>query len=273
MELQDIKLVELELFSYCNRKCEWCPNSLITRNRDNQILSEDIFRKLIDELSMASYSQTITFSRYNEPMSHLELIMPKIKYIKSKLPNVKLISNTNGDYLTEENLINFAIDELTIMDYDIIGLKKGIKKLESLNIKIDIIEYPYIYGHYNNTQILYYIDWPLSAKIVNRGGELKQYSKDIRINKCYQPSIFVGINYDGTISPCAEIRNDTLIGKNFTLGNLQTNTLYEILNNNKAILFRNECQKALFKKDSPCYMCGHMKSRYCNLEEGSIHYE
>lgn len=29
--MKNLRLIEIELFSYCNRKCNWCPNKYIDR--------------------------------------------------------------------------------------------------------------------------------------------------------------------------------------------------------------------------------------------------
>lgn len=271
--IKDLKLVEIELFSYCNRKCEWCPNSIIDRFTNNYILNKNILNKIIIELSHNNYSGAISFSRYNEPMSHIDLLKDRIDFIKNYLPNVKLISNTNGDFISEENLKQLYIDELTIMDYDCIGLQQCINKLKNANVHIREIKYPYIYGKFDDIEILYFVDWIKFAKISNRGGILNEYSKNNRTFKCEKPKRFIGINYDGTVSPCAEIRNDININKGYILGSLFDNSIEEILLKEKTIKFLNDCESAIFDFNSPCYMCDHGIGRYCKESGNGIRYE
>ena len=62
---KNLKMIEIETFSYCNRKCWFCPNSFIDRISDNKIMPEDVYLDLIDQLAEVDYSGEITYSRYN----------------------------------------------------------------------------------------------------------------------------------------------------------------------------------------------------------------
>ena len=112
--IENIKLIEIELFSFCNRECSFCPNSFIDRHTNNKLLDVEVFKKIINELAKFNYSNYISFSRYNEPLSHRDILEDRIKYVRKVLPDTKLVMNTNGDYDWKD----IDIDELTIMDYD-----------------------------------------------------------------------------------------------------------------------------------------------------------
>jgi pyruvate-formate lyase-activating enzyme len=128
--LSNIRLIEIEIHSYCNRKCNWCPNKFIDRNFYKE-LPEDIFLKILNELKENNFGKNyekpmITFSRFNEPTYNIDLLNKRIKQTKQILPYIETIVNTNGDYLTKENLnkISPYLDELSIMDYNCKGYKK-----------------------------------------------------------------------------------------------------------------------------------------------------
>lgn len=267
-----LRLVEIELFSYCNRKCSWCPNREI--NRSKNIFMEDvIFEKIIEELKENNYNNAITFSRYNEPLSHINNLKNRLHYIKSVIPECKLITNTNGDYVNKDNLNDLLIDELTIMDYDNIGMDRCIKKLLECGADIDEIYKNYIYAHKDSMKILYYTDWCHHRNITDRGGFLKEYSMlKPRDYPCFEPTYFVGINYDGTISPCCNIRNDVIKTKPYIMGDLHIQSLEEILSSDKYIEFRNNCKNSIFKEGSPCYLCSNNGGRYTR-GKGGISYE
>lgn len=268
-----IRLIELELYSFCNRKCKWCPNSYIDRQSycdyiDTSIIEE----KLLPELKEINYSGYITFSRYNEPLAHADKLKEIGWLFKNNLPNCKLVTNTNGDYLTEEVLTNLPIDELTVMDYDNKGIDWCKERLEKINCVIDEIKNQYIYAHYGDIKILYYADWTKHCIISNRGGNLPEYSTAVRTYPCTEPKYFIGINYDGTVSPCCNIRNDVLAQQPYIYGDLHNMTLTEILNCEKRQRFIEECEKAIYSVDSPCYYCINKGGRYTR-EKGGIDYE
>ena len=76
---ENLKLIEIETFSYCNRKCWFCPNAVIDRITTNNIMPEEVYLDLISQLQEINYSGELTYSRYNEPLSQRELIIKRIK--------------------------------------------------------------------------------------------------------------------------------------------------------------------------------------------------
>lgn len=272
INLNNLRLIEIELFGYCNRKCVWCPNNFIDRKKTYNYLDIKYLISLLKELQQINYSNYISFSRYNEPMSQIDFFKSRLQLIKDILPNAILVSNTNGDYLTENNLKGLLINELTIMDYDNKGLQQCISKLQNINCTIDEIKEPYIYAHYNNIKILYFTNWQKYCIINNRGGNLPQYNATIRDYSCFEPQYFIGINYDGTISPCCQIRNDCENQKPYIIGDLKQQSLKEILNSEKRLQFISNCKNKIFEKDSPCYYCLNNGGRYTR-KKGGIYYE
>lgn len=279
MKIKDIRLLELELFSYCNRKCDWCPNKYIDRITDNKILSDRILINLLKELKEKEFNGTISFSRYNEPLSSFSTSMEKVLLIKKFLPKVKLVSNTNGDFINNsKECLEFLklIDELSIMDYNCLGYSYWKNKL--IDLDFQYINYDekndYLNMTYLNNKILVCCNWSKHAIIENRASALtdtdimnyKNNLGKIRKNPCYEPKYFVGINYDGTVSPCCNFRNDIKEHQNFILGDLHYNNLEEILNFSKAINFRKNCEKGIF--NNPCITCFKPPGRYTRNNPG-----
>lgn len=251
--MKNIKNIEIELFSYCNRKCLWCPNSSINRTI-NKEMDLDIFKKIIQELKNLNYKGNIILSRYNEPFSYIDILIQRINYIRSYLNN-PIIIYTNGDFLNQDILNKINIDQLFIMDYDNMGLEKIANKL--LTNQIDIIEYntDYIIAKYNNINIYYYINWKNHSHIYNCAGFLPQYNSYHRISPCAEPQSFIGINYDGTVSPCHYIRNDIIEHQKYILGDLHQDSLHNIIKSTKAQTFKNKCKYGIFNPKSVCYYC------------------
>ena len=272
MELiQNLRLVEIELFSYCNRKCTWCPNSYIDRQNDIKYLDSSVFHSLLCELKQNGYTGKFSFSRYNEPFSDVNLLNWAIGYIKKIFPEAITVSNTNGDYITEEVLKTMFIDELTIMDYDRKGKEYVFNKLQEWHVS-DIQEYDhYFVGTYYNKKILYYYSWTEVAKISDRGGNLVQYSLNKREAPCYEPLFFIGVNYDGTVSPCCNVRSDCKNQKDYILGNLKQQSLTDMLYSEKYLTFLKNVIQAKYTPDMPCYYCNNGGGRYTR-EKGGILY-
>lgn len=267
--MNKLRIVEIELFAYCNRKCKWCPNSFIDRVNNKSYLDDEVFESLIKELYENNYQGVFSFSRYNEPFADLDTLNKKISYIRQYFPTAKMVTNTNGDYITKEAIEKMLIDELSIMDYGNKGREWVLGRMNEFGLT-DIKEYDnYFIGNYKDKKILYYYSWSKSANITDRGGSLKEYSKVIRKKECYEPMYFIGINYDGTVSPCCNVRND--IQSDYVLGDLHEQSLSEIINSSKRSKFVYNCMLGLFDESMPCYYCGNCGGRYTR-DDGGILY-
>ena len=266
-----IRLIEIELFSYCNRKCKWCPNSIIDRQSVNLELPDDILETLMQDLQKMHYEGVFSFSRYNEPFAYFELLNKKLEIIKKYFPNNKMVSNTNGDFITEEVLSEMLIDELSIMDYDDKTKEEILEKMKFLNIQ-NIKDYGhYFVGDYQNKKVLYYCSWNIVNTPSDRGGTLSEYSSKKRKASCMEPTYFLGINYDGTVSPCCNVRNDVARHKLYILGDLYEESIKEILASEQYKKFVLDCKLGRFQRRSPCYYCNNSGGRYTK-EEGGILY-
>lgn len=222
-------------------------------------MEEETYLKILSNLNMYKYKGAISYSRYNEPMAFPELFKKRVIQAREYLYNNKLVSNTNGDYLTKENLEGLLLSELTVMDYDCIGTEACISKMESAGITVNNIEGNYIYGNRNGIKVLYFVDWPKHSIVQDRGGILKQYSNTIRVTPCYEPQHFLGIDYNGYVTPCCNIRSDNEKQVTFILGNVNETYLSNIFNSNKAEIIRS----ITIENPSSVSMC-----KFCTKEPG-----
>ena len=135
-----LSLVEIEVFSYCNRQCWFCPNSFIDRHTSNTYMSEQDYLNILKQLYDLDYRG---YSRYNEPLSD-KIILTRIKQAHQLLPNATLHTNTNGDFLTDEyirELYDAGLRSLNIQVYirmDECFLEAAIKK--RLDAKLDSLK-------------------------------------------------------------------------------------------------------------------------------------
>ncbi len=81
----NIKEINIEISNYCNRKCEYCPNSMY-KNKDYTSIKDNTLKKILNELNQISYSKTITLHLYNEPMFDKDIFINSISMIKKYIP-------------------------------------------------------------------------------------------------------------------------------------------------------------------------------------------
>ena len=235
--MKEIRLIEIELFSFCNRTCVFCPNSYIDRLSDNKVLDIEAFKRLIQDLKSISYSKYISLSRYCEPLAHRDILDDRISYIRKHLPLVTIVANTNGDYEYD----GVDIDELTVMDYDIKMTKENL-------------------GLLKRSTKPYLVRKMRLGKLNNRAGALELKKKYVRDFPCYEPSYFMGVDYNGSVVPCCNMRSDVKLHEDFILGNIRKSSILDIWNSPKAEKFRKDTREAKFS--SICLACSKGPGRY-----------
>ena len=99
-----VNRVEIEISSFCNRVCSYCPNSFIDRRALREKMSDELFSSIIGQLAEIDWNGILTFHRYNEPMSDRDYLISRMREARTKLPRAALTIFTNGDYLNEDYL-------------------------------------------------------------------------------------------------------------------------------------------------------------------------
>jgi radical SAM protein with 4Fe4S-binding SPASM domain len=93
--------VEVETTTFCNRRCDYCPNSIFERGfRRNEVrMPEELFRKIVQDLGQNSFCNQFSPHNYGEPLSDER--MPKLlEMARTAMPAARIAVYTNGDYLT-----------------------------------------------------------------------------------------------------------------------------------------------------------------------------
>jgi len=267
-----IQRIVFENFNYCNRTCSFCVNSIIDRRSNKIIMNDFDFNNLIEELSNNNYSNTIAIGRYSEPLSML-LTFERLMVIKKRLSEAKIIINTNGDYLNIDmirELDNYGVNELKIMVYlpEKVMFNKFNAEWFSLS-KLYEIGLPFNLTNESDSILYFNIRHTGQMKIslrcenysnpnhgCDRGGSLPRLSSSKRLQPCFAPYFEINIDYNGNVLPCCNIVSDYLPHKDFILGNISNNTLYEIYFNELSCWFR-ETLKDPVTFQSPCINCSY----------------
>lgn len=108
--------IYIEITNRCNFNCAFCPNSIMKRPRG--LMTEKMFRSVIDQLAKTKLAKRITFHLMGEPLLH-----PKfaefLAYAKKKKQYIHLISNISlikGDKL-KDIMKNVSLLELSLQSY------------------------------------------------------------------------------------------------------------------------------------------------------------
>lgn len=239
----DLKLIEIELFSYCNRVCWFCPNSFVDRRSSNVKMSSSVYFDIIHQLSEIEYDGYITYSRYNEPTAERELFLNRISEARSMLPLAKLKTNTNGDYLTHDYILELrdrGLNELYIQQYDDNKDAWNNEKIRSLMLKkLDKLQFKYsTLKDITGGKIEYELEVPgmvvhLRARNFlldgsSRGGAVDLAEDYVRTQNCVQPFNNMYIDYNGSVMVCCALRSDVSMHKDGVMGNIKGKKLWDV---------------------------------------------
>jgi len=111
---------DIETYGYCNRSCEFCFNNSKFPLREKGIMLEEMWNKIIDELSHLRYKGRISPHFFGEPLLDKKLSQ-YVRYAREKCPNSYILIVSNGDLLDEDKfleLIDSGVNKLYITNYD-----------------------------------------------------------------------------------------------------------------------------------------------------------
>lgn len=274
--------VRLELSSYCNRGCEYCPVNFLNRKDKEDKIPWQVFEKCIGELSEIDYDGALWFCLFNEPLYDRPFLMGVLEYVNEHLPNCRIKIVTNGDYLTRDYLQELdrrKVDELTISvhykeqwDSEVqkklfleilqrIGIGERGQWVEGdtrLDFLVDASAYDAVYlKHFS----LRSEDFTIHG--MDRGGILDEYvCQTENLDPCVYITTQLNISHDGKIVPCCNMCSDSPEIADYVYGDLsKEDTIFSAYTSRKAAFFR----KVLFApRDNteetplPCRTCSQI---------------
>ncbi|MBR0554502.1 radical SAM/SPASM domain-containing protein [Ciceribacter sp. L1K23] len=248
-----VRLFEIETFSYCNRVCWFCPNKDGSRRQENVRMDPELYTSIIDQLASIGYDKTVTYSRYNEPL-YDRIILDRIREARAKLPDAKLHTNTNGDYVTHDYLCELeeaGLSSITIQVYLKNFEKYDHDKMQeraSLLIEKTKLSFELVKDVRDE-----WIEYKASLKGLNvglrarnfdvngtnRGGTVDIASDYIRTSPCLQPFMAMYIDHDGSVLPCCNFRSDVPEHKSAVIRKIDKDSdIFEVYTSNKLAKWR-----------------------------------
>lgn len=266
---RNLKLIEIETFSYCNRKCWFCPNSFVDRISENKEMKESDYLNLLSQLQEIDFSGELTFSRYNEPLSKKELFLKRVRQARSMLPNAILKTNTNGDYVNRsyiEELCDIGFNQLWIQQYLSNNERynhekmrtRAEKKIKKLNLPAKVItdipgcKLEYDLSHRGMTIHIRSRNFELDGS--SRGDTIQIAEKYTRTQKCTQVSNNMYIDYNGSVMVCCALRSDVPGQESGIMGHIGEGKLWDIYMSDKYKPWR-EHHKEDGPKEGFCKSC------------------
>lgn len=213
-----VRNINIETSAFCNRRCGYCPLSLIERKQ--AFMREEHWHKVIQELEEIRYQGRVTLCLYNEPL--LDRSIPgKIREIKEALPEVMTALYSNGDYLNKE-LLDTLVDNG--LDWMLVTRHVSEKPFSQSEYKKDLLAYirklgleksVTEYRELNDNNVSYVLNYRQQELYIvtnnwyvtgcDRGGVLEKLkAKEVRTSPCAKAIRDFNISWDGIIKPCCD---------------------------------------------------------------------
>lgn len=266
----NVKRVDIENYNVCNRRCKTCPQSLKIRDVGLQIFETSLYTKLLNELKESEYMGKVAIGRYHEPLLLFSLTLQRVTLARQIVPAANIIMNTNGDLLTKQMLHELSmagLDEIKIMRYqdgeysteDGIRLCATMSELLGKNIiRQNIIENESCYMQLENEgslKISVRSENYHSSRGNNRGGLIKDLNKYQRNRPCFVTKHSIDIDYNGDVLPCCNMISDAPNHKQYIIGSICNETIYDLYWKSCHSNFTTSIQRADFHNFEACQYC------------------
>lgn len=252
----NIRVFEIEPHSYCNRKCWFCPNKFIDRTGPVDYFDPSIYLQVLSDLRDIDYSEAFCFAGWCEPWSKSEHTIRMIKQVCNFLPNANIFSNTNTDFIDTKMVKEAADAGLSVLKCQLyFGEKEeytdhAIKvKMDKLKDRLPGIEFmqkePKAWFALIGDLVIVAYSKDFRKVGHNRCG-VKVREPQKRYFTCGESITQFGINYNGWVVPCCNIRSDYEPHKHVLLGRMDATP---------GKIFELYQGKLLQETDYPCSEC------------------
>jgi MoaA/NifB/PqqE/SkfB family radical SAM enzyme len=114
--------VTIETSATCNRRCSYCPNSLVEQSRSNRSLRlpTSLYESIVDQLAEIKFDGRISPHGFGEPLLD-ERLPTLISYARRKLPRCRIWVFTNGDLLKPslyKTLVQAGVSRFVVTQHD-----------------------------------------------------------------------------------------------------------------------------------------------------------
>lgn len=229
--LYGLNTVEIEVNTRCNRRCGYCPVSILPSPSTQLFMEDAVFDRLLNELKLIEFDGRLSYHFYNEPLIRRDL-EKLVNMVKISLPLVWQVLFTNGDLLTNDRYSSLRSAGIDLFQITSHSMKQPPDR---------------------PGQVVYY---PKDLTLTNRGGTMTNLpGPDQTTLKlcCYAPSEMLIVSFDGNVLLCYEDAE-----RQNVMGNIMNNSIEEIWNSKKFIQIRKSLAKGNRREASEiCLSCSN----------------
>ena len=267
---KSVKRVEVETHSYCNRRCNYCPNVVGDRLGENKRMKPEHWAMILRDLASIDFSSNLVFTSYDEPLADRD-ILDRIREASQAIPKARLMVYTNGDYLNKVYLQELAGAGLHYLHVSIHTRFYGrFSEVDALNLMSKLVRRvsrPIQFKRLvPNEFIVAEISHPIieiEVRAINfqkhgvdRAGLVtleRQVPK--RTASCHLVFAHFSVGFSGNVTPCCHVRSDSPENSEYLYGNLdQFDSIFQAWGSQEGAAWRRELITDLPKRE-PCATC------------------
>ncbi|MDR1481572.1 MAG: methyltransferase domain-containing protein [Synergistaceae bacterium] len=265
-----INTVYLESSASCNRRCVYCPQSVMQRPKLN--MSNNVLNIVLDQLCSIRFKRRVCLNWINEPLEDSAHLLSMIVTIKERLPESKLYLSTNGDFLTSDLLerleakgLSYLIISLHLNEpqkWDVTETKRYfdvfLKRLGLEEKRIILTTKRYFFQamlKYKKLSIKFFsLDYLQIGTTRASSVNTVSIGKYIREQSCTRPLTDFYVSYDGSVYPCCDFYHGFMAHENYRIGNVLEESIFYLHTNEFMSKFTKNSLKA-GQKEWPCTSC------------------
>jgi radical SAM protein with 4Fe4S-binding SPASM domain len=240
-----LMLVEVETISGCNNDCPCCPVSTLYDRREPVCMSDELFLKIMIDLSAMDYRQVLCLSAANnEPLLDPQVV-ERLEMARNVCSDAFLEMNTNGILLTVDlyhELMKY-LDKLSVFNFD-----DGLKLIEPVRNALlgatpDETSRTTIYMRHKDDNI------------ESHGGAspTRKIYKTLDCS-CLAPFSAMAVSADGRVRFCSQ---DTYT--KYPMGDLNKQKLTDIWHGREFDQVRKEILFNRRLRGKPCLLCDYIR--------------
>lgn len=266
--------LEVEIGSYCNRRCPWCPNGWSERGSRRERMPERVWRSLLRDLRSTGFSGTFAFHNYNEPLADPACLLACLGQARRAMPRARLSVYTNGDRLDRpmlRKLLAAGADEVRVTLYpapsraleepdpevvDRFLRRLGVDRKGRRLDKAGRLERRVRVG-----RALLVVKAPRIRSYCNRAGSvgLEAFgSTRPRRASCLYPYLSAAVDYHGNLKLCCHVYETTRPeDRSSVVGNVGETAFSKLWNGARMKALREKLAEADFAGLPNCARCNH----------------
>ena len=276
-----VEIVPIAISRHCNRKCDYCPDSIVDRFSHHDLIAPELFASVLRQLGLIEFEGTVAVNRYNEPLYDADYAIACVTKIRGTVPKAKIEISTNGDFLDSDMVLSLRDAGVTNLVatchaqpgvHNFSALKKLLEaRVKKLGLPTSSVQGSHNWLHFDidagpGIKFFYRCfdadsrtpDGRLAA-VNNRGDSLDDF-KDVfvRLVPCFRPFRAFEIEWDGSLWPCCQIHNDVPAHLDYCLGHLTPDSdIFAEWTSEKYVAWRKELF-AYGEKKAPCTNCNYL---------------